>query len=439
MATPKTAKELVLLYPHKNNSEISRLSGIGRRSIDRARIALESEGKLSKVTKELPSSTFIQNGNKAEYTFGTNKRIVSKDDLVEACDIDLSQWIIERMICNKWEVGAKDLNNIVQVTPLFQVKVWLKPISEENTEIIDIIQDIVAIGNYEIKETPKPEKLKSKKALKVTLSDIHIGLDPYLDGKSIFNYIYNEKIFNANLDKVFLSVMNEFSVHGKFDVLFIDDLGDGLDGWNAQTTRGGHSLDQNMSNTESFKHYVTGKLRFIELLINANVANRIEIKSVSNCNHSGNFGYIANYAIGLILSRSYDEKYVKSIILEKFMEHFVYGDHCFILTHGKDAKYQFKGLPLDLNDKAISFINEYIEHYGIRSKYIHCEKGDLHRLGYKRTKKFDYRNFMSFAPPSVWQQHNFGDAYSGYSIQLIPFDNNEIRHTDYFFELETAN
>lgn len=434
MSTSKfeQAKAILLKNPGKSLLALKKTSGISARTFDRASAAING------TSADKATTSFQQKGNNAEYSFKTGNNIRSLEDLVKACDIDLSNWVVERWVCNKWEVGAKDSNDKIQVTPLFQVKVWLKPHNVEQNSMLELIRDIVA-GKHsgqkkEIKQTP----LKTKNALNIILSDLHVGLDPYLEGKSIFNYIYNEQIFNANLDKAYGSIIKEFTTHGKFDVLIIDDLGDGLDGWNAQTTRGGHSLDQNMSNTESFKAFVLGKLRFIEKLINAGVANRIEVRSVSNCNHSGSFGYIANYTIGLILGRSYSEKSVKCTLLEKFIEHFEYGDHTFIITHGKDAKYMFKGFPLDLNDKTTKFINDYIDHYNIRSKYIHVLKGDLHRVAYQRTKKFDYRNFMSFAPPSVWQQHNFGDAYSGYSIQVIPFNSNEVSHTDYFFELETS-
>jgi hypothetical protein len=132
----------------------------------------------------------------------------------------------------------------------------------------------------------------------------------------------------------------------------------------------------------------------------------------------------------------YSNDIVEVDILERFIEHRTYGDHCFVLTHGKDKEQMKGGLPVVLNDKAIRLINDYIEHYDINSKFIHVEKGDLHQIGYQRTKKFDYRNFMSFAPPSSWIQHNFGDSYSGYSIQVIPKFNNEISHTDYFIEYD---
>jgi hypothetical protein len=47
----------------------------------------------------------------------------------------------------------------------------------------------------------------------------------------------------------------------------------------------------------------------------------------------------------------------------QFMHHFVYGDNCFIVTHGKDDRHQKYGLPLQINDKAINYINNYINNH----------------------------------------------------------------------------
>jgi hypothetical protein len=303
---------------------------------------------------------------------------------------------------------------------------------------VDYVQAIGAVlenYTYEKKKFVRTKDTNNPKAIKATLSDMHVGLNPNPNNKSLFGYEYNAEIFNENIDKVINSIVKEYENNGVFDLLLFDDLGDGLDGYNGLTTRGGHGLEQNMSNEEAFKTYIEGKLRLIETVIDMGVANKYHIRNVSDCNHSGSFGAIANMAIKMILERVYEKGAVEFTILERFMEHFVYGEHTFILTHGKDSKYMFKGLPYTLNDKTISFINEYIEHYGINTKYIHLEKGDLHRIGYDRTKKFDYRNFMSFAPPSAWVQGNFGDGYSGYSIQIVPKYNGEIQHTDYYIDL----
>lgn len=304
---------------------------------------------------------------------------------------------------------------------------------------VDYVQALNAVLDnytYEKKKFVRTKDIKNPKAIKATLSDMHVGLDPTPNGKSLFGYKYDETVFNQHIDKVINALIKEYDNNGVFDLLLIDDLGDGLDGYNGLTTRGGHHLEQNMSNEKAFQTYVEGKLRLIETVIDMGIANKYMVRNVSDCNHSGSFGAIANMAIKMILDRVYEDDVVEFAILERFMEHFEYGVHTFILTHGKDSKYMFKGLPYTLNDKTISFVNEYIDHYNINTKYIHLEKGDLHRIGYDRTKKFDYRNFMSFAPPSAWVQGNFGDGYSGFSLQIIPKFNGEIQHTDFYFDLQ---
>lgn len=299
----------------------------------------------------------------------------------------------------------------------------------------DEIAKIVENYNPETLRNIEKVELDSPKAIKATLSDMHVGLDPNPNNKSLFSYEYNAEVFKSNLDKVYNSILKEYTANGRFDLLIIDDLGDGLDGWDGLTTRGGHKLEQNMSNQEAFKTFVEGKLTLIENCVRAGIANEVLVRNVANDNHSGSFASIANMTIQMLLNRTYGEDSVKFYILERFMEHFKYGMHTYILTHGKDSQYMFKGLPFELNDKATSFINDYIDHYEIDTPFIHLEKGDLHRIGYSRTKKFDYRNYMSFAPPSAWVQHNFGDCYSGYSIEVIPKFSGEISHTDYYFDL----
>ena len=282
--------------------------------------------------------------------------------------------------------------------------------------------------------TPRREKPVDK-ALNVIMSDVHIGMNP-LPSESIFNYEYNADIYRENLNQVFEHVISMYELHGTFEVLNIHDYGDKADGWDGLTTRGGHKLPQNMSSVEVFDVAVDSYVEFIEKIIRMDIANKIVIKSVTNDNHSGNFGAIINNGVKMIIERLYPKRIIEVETLTKFLHHYTYGDHSFIITHGKDKKEMFKGLPLILNDKTINYINSYLDHYGIYSKYIHVQKGDLHQLGYQRTNRFDYRNFMSFAPPSNWVQHNFGDCYSGYSLQVIPKHSNNIEHMDVFFDMK---
>ncbi len=315
--------------------------------------------------------------------------------------------------------------------------------AEEYYEQIGDRFEEIAERFVKIKDVHIPQKpLKKLRSIKVTLADMHVGLEPNPDDTGLYQYEYNREILFKNLEHVFNNLCNELSVHGRFDYLLFDDLGDGLDGYNKKTTRGGHTLEQNMGNVEAWDAYVDGKLWLIEKCINEGIANKYLIRNVTNDNHAGSFGMIANAAIEKILSRAYSQECVKVYNLKLFMEHFKYGVHTFIMTHGKDEKHMKHGLPLVLNDKASNFIRDYIDQKGINTPAIHVEKADLHQLSYQDAGKFDYRNYMSFAPPSNWVQTNFGSGYSGYSIQIIPKDSIHIDHKDYRLELvkkETAN
>lgn len=313
--------------------------------------------------------------------------------------------------------------------------------SDSKEEILEGFETL--LSKYEVSRqisVPPYKEKKDAKALKVTITDDHVGLEPNpkLNG-GLFMYEYNADIYRESLSKVFQSILKEFNTHGMFELLLLDNLGDQEDGWDQMTTRGGHRLPQNLSNGEIFEVCVDSKVDLIEKLVNSGVANKIILRTVTNSNHSNEFAYIVNKAIEKIINRMYSSKIVEVETLTKFIEHRSWGNHTWLLCHGKDAQHMFKGLPLILNDKTVNYINEYLDFYNIRSPYIHFEKGDLHQLGYQKVKRFDYRNFMSFAPPSAWQQHNFGDSYSGYSIQVIPKHSNEISHTDYFLDYGKQN
>lgn len=324
---------------------------------------------------------------------------------------------------NNWSVAwlkSKDTSIMVK-NPELEAEV--EDYKEIFKDIIDTIKPI---------DLPKV-KISNKKALRAVISDAHVGMEANTED-AVFGFEYNQKVFRNHLSIVFQSIKDKVDINGDFDVIMIDDLGDGLDGFNGETTRGGHKLPQNMSNKDGWKTYVTNKLNMYIDIVSLNAAKKYQFRNVSNCNHAGDWGYTANYAIKMAIESMFDN--VEFIILNKHMEHFFYGKHAFLLAHGKDKTNMFKNMPLHLNDKVSNLIRQYIDHYEITSKYIHVDKGDLHQVGYNREPRFDYRNYMSFAPPSPWVQANFGVSYCGFSLQVIPKNNNQIEHSDIFFDLK---
>jgi len=253
---------------------------------------------------------------------------------------------------------------------------------EEKRQITETIENAInnVLSKFLGKEyifTPNIKETNLK-AIKVTISDDHVGLEPNPKGNGLFKYEYNDEIYYQSYEKVFKSVVKEFNTHGKFDLLLLDNLGDEQDGWNGLTTRGGHELPQNMTNAEVFETCIDVKVKMIKSLVENNIANKIILRKVANDNHSGDFGHTINLAVKKIINLIYSNDIVEIETLTQFLEHRIYGDHCFILTHGKDAKQMFKGLLLKLDYRTINYINDYIRFYDIKSKYIHVEKGDLH-------------------------------------------------------------
>jgi hypothetical protein len=305
---------------------------------------------------------------------------------------------------------------------------------KENTITLEDIEQVVEKLQLK-KRKPQKKKKSGDFAFRGITADEHIGLEPNPNGEALFNYKYDAEIFKDCMNRYLESIVSLRDVYGRAEIIYIDCLGDTMDGWNAQTVRGGHTLPQNLTNKEAFELAVQTKVQFVDDLVQEDVADIIEIRTVTNDNHGGDFSWTVAKTVELICKRIYGD-YVIFRNPTKFIEHFFYGEHCFMLCHGKDGADRKRGLPLRLDDKTLRFIRSYMDYHHINAKYNHFDKGDLHTTGFDRTKLLNYRNYLAFSPPSKWVQNNFGDAVSGYATQVVPKDSGEIIHTDYFFEFD---
>lgn len=308
---------------------------------------------------------------------------------------------------------------------------WVKYINDNqlNPQIIEeVIDRILDRRTFDEKIEIIPQDSNGSQ-LHAIISDDHIGLDTNYEGDSLFPYKYNKEVYENVIDRIFAKIMSERNQWGQFDELVINGLGDLEDGWDRKTTRGGHDLPQNMSNDEVFDLAVDSRLKLIKNVVENKVANKITLRLVTKSNHTSSFAIIVAKTIKKICDRIYSAELVEIDIIYKFIEHRIYGDHCFLLCHGKDDKNMKGGLPHTLNDKVINYLNSYIEFYELKqkAKFIHLWKGDSHRLGYTETKGFDYTSFRAICPPSNWAGTNFGDVQNaGYAVCVVPKNINEI-------------
>lgn len=116
-------------------------------------------------------------------------RILTLDQLLAACEVDLEEWEVERYIVNKWEMGRKDIekdlswsNGVadgytrdsgqINIEALYQVKAWL--IRKKPIELFPIVQPVqinVSLPDDRIIFRPEERPLGTV----VVVPDIHIG------------------------------------------------------------------------------------------------------------------------------------------------------------------------------------------------------------------------------------------------------------------------
>ena len=158
--------------PHWKNKLIPLIQKIRSFSIDDQVLLLQNA--ISNFSKGQNISV-NQNGEKKSIESKLSNRIKTLDDLIETCKIDLNEWMVERHIINKWDVGSQIDGQII-VEELFQVKVWLKK-NKEFCDMQTIKKDILQEIKKHSPKVPKLPRLKNERnhLLEINIFDLHFG------------------------------------------------------------------------------------------------------------------------------------------------------------------------------------------------------------------------------------------------------------------------
>ncbi len=322
--------------------------------------------------------------------------------------------------CNIKTIGYQRYSENKKVD---NIKTVNKKLSEELNDAKTKIKNINNFfENFSFEKSIKPLKLiKSTKdigeeTLMLYMSDWHVGCE--VSDNSIYKNKYNEEELNKRITRILTQVEHLTIQRGrKFKKIVVCNLGDSLDGYNGDTTRGGHHLPQNMNNRQQFDVFVKTLLSFIESLYQMDVAHSIEYYCVGDSNHDGDFGYIANKCAEMVMQERYPNMITR--IFNKNLDYFKVENQVFILTHGKDSRNMFKGYPLHMNRDIKDRIHEYLDEHRIFTPYVHFIKGDLHQSASERTRKFRYRNVSSIMGSSEWIHDNFGNTKAALDYDII--------------------
>lgn len=366
--------------------------------------------KKFNLDHEFVKEVFKELKEKPEYK-SPNRRNKGDSRLLETLEkhnLPLDQ--VKRLVV----YGPKD-DPMYSITPTEE---WLKG----GEKFKEVVESLLEKMKEEIKPITLIQKTATTRSLFIYTSDKHIGAKTESD--ALFDNEYNAKIFKERLLTCIHIAKEAYDHFGRFDKIYIIDLGDALDGYNQKSTRQSVLLPQNLSNEEQINTYFEAHKELFDNLVSLNITNNIEWLSCSNDNHGGSWAYAAHKVLDVYLECKYPE--IKRTIITKFMDHITYGCHTFIFTHGKDKKDMKHGLPLILSKEAELFINSYIHYYKIHTPNIHLIKGDLHQSSRQDAKLFRYKNCRSLYGSSSWIMNNFGINFGGIDYEIVDKHSNSI-------------
>ena len=288
-------------------------------------------------------------------------------------------------------------------------------------ENLSLKKQLDTFSSFEIKGNLAQVKIKkknqSKKVLNLYLSDLHIGAITCFGALYDENRIYNQEEIQRRLAESITQIHNL----DNFDTINLILLGDMLDccGIPGKTARLDHNMPQGMDPKEQVNCFLEVMLWYINNL--TRLCNNINIYSVPEGNHDGNYSYIAVKALMYAVNAKYPQ--ISTIIWDKFYGTFTVEDHTFMICHGKDGMFMKKNFPLNLNDKTQIMIYEWLHENGLHQDNIHIIKGDLHSNNINSCKRFTYRNVLSLFGASDYSNYNFSRNSWGISFDIIHNNN----------------
>lgn len=361
-----------------------------------------------------------------EYTFQQFKKILRAFNITKHGSAPLAPHVIEERSPEELvELAYQNKeNDFLRKVEQDRVKVSEKKYTEilqKHYNLTETLKDFRTflpenLGEVQPFEFKKPSYSGTKTFI-LHLSDIHLGAD--VSRYALYENKYTFSAIKKRMEQLIQQVLNVCSEF-KIDNLIVTNLGDSIDGYNKQTTRGGHTLPQNMENKDQFRNFVVLMVEMFNTFSKSGLFNYIKYYAVDGGNHDGDIGFMVNKALEASLYILNPK--IKVRVFEKTIDHFKVNNHTYILSHGKDADDMFRNMPLTLNDKWENQINDYINYHELNGN-ISFVKGDLHNSATTYGKRFRYKSVASFFGSSKWIQANFGNTKAAVDYEIVTKDN----------------
>jgi predicted phosphodiesterase len=329
--------------------------------------------------------SFVSTGDTAEVGKMTPEHVRTLADLVRVCQIDTSEWLVERWVANKWEVGTKDADGNVHTTPLFQVKAWLK----RNRPLLDAKAEIAALVADAKKGMPKlapaicKARKKSRVMLELNIADLHVGKLAW--GNETGHGNYDSDIAEALHDRAVETILSRSSAYAPDEILIVtgNDLLH-VDGRSNMTT-GGTAQD---TDSRYYKMFLSTRRMMSRMIDRCRSMASVRVSMVP-----GNHDRDSVWHLGDSLSCLYDKTSGVSIdnsaSLRKYVE---FGKVMLLLTHGNRGKAQ---------DFPLLMATEQPEMFG-RTVFREVHTGHLHQTRVQEHHGVRVRILPSLSGIDAW-------------------------------------
>ena len=233
----------------------------------------------------------------------------------------------------------------------------------------------------------------------ICLSDLHVGAfnvpEGYIDLPE-----YSESEINRRLDIIINSLQTK-----NWNKVIILNLGDNVDSYRKMTTSMTHQLPCILSDKQIAQMYLRVMIRFIDAI--KSIFKNVQYISIGSGNHSGSWGWL----LDITLSQHLQNIGINSYVSNNEIDSFDVNGTSFVYLHGKSdhTKGQFKGFPLNLNEKTQCWFNDFFADTNLKlQKRKVVLKGDLHQYSINSVSSFDYINCPSIYASSTYIVSNFG-------------------------------
>jgi hypothetical protein len=345
-------------------------------------------------TKE-GSKTLSVTGDKAELGLVTRENVRTLADLIRVCEIDISEWEIERWIANKWEVGTKDPDGHVRTTPLFQIKAWLK----QKGLVIRARDEIAAlIADAKTKISPRPSVKRGPSGphmLEIAIPDLHLGKLAWSPETGHGNY--DSKIA-ADIFRTALEALIARTAAFKFEQIVFPI---GNDFFHSDTKQGTTTSGTQLDNDSRYhKTFVAGRKLLTEAIERLRQLAPVTVVAVPG-NHDALGVYHVADSLECLYHNTPDVKIMNDPVPRKYVD---YGRNLILFTHGDKGKND--KLPLLMaTERPVQFGN---------ARFREAHIGHRHELRLQEHMGVRVRTSPALCAADAWhsEQHFVGNLRS---------------------------